>query len=71
VKTSLGYIGTTWQANVIHGKLVPHSHQSFCTVGTRPTQPSTLSGMENEYGTKCGKALQLGIKVGMVHSTCG
>ena len=37
----------------------------------RPTQPPTLSGMGNEYQPKCGDALQLGVKAGKVHSTCG
>jgi len=37
----------------------------------RPTQPPTLSGMGNEYQPKCGEALWLGVKAGMVHSTCG
>jgi len=37
----------------------------------RPTQPSTLSGMENEYRLKCVDVLWLGVKAGMVHSTYG
>jgi len=32
------------------------------TTNFRPTQPSTLSGMEDEYRPKCGDALQLGSK---------
>jgi len=31
---------------------------------TRPTQPPTLSGTENEYRPKCGDALRLGVKAG-------
>jgi len=34
------------------------------------TKP-TLSGAGNEYHPKCGDALQLGSKTGMVHSSCG
>jgi len=31
-----------------------------CNQPLRPTQPSALSGMENEYRPKCSDALQLG-----------
>ena len=31
-------------------------------ISLRPTQPSTLSGPENEYRPKCGDALRLGRK---------
>jgi len=36
----------------------------FVTVNQplRPTQPSTLSGMENEYRPKCSDGLRLGSK---------
>jgi len=34
-----------------------------------PTQPPTLSRTGNEYQPKCGDALRLGLKAGMVHST--
>ena len=40
----------------------------------KPTQyftKPTLSGAGNEYHPKCGDALQLGSKTGMVHSSCG
>jgi len=35
---------------------------SVCDQPLRPTQPSTLSGMESEYWPKCGDTLQLGSK---------
>jgi len=35
---------------------------SVCNQPLRPTQPSTLSGTENEYLPKCGDALRLGSK---------
>ena len=41
----------------------------YFTKPTRPTQSPTLSGTENEYRPKCGDALRLGLKAGMVHST--
>jgi len=44
---------------------------SLCQCFLRPTQPSTLSGMENEYWPKCDDALWLGVKAGMVHSSYG
>jgi len=34
----------------------------YFTKPLRPTQPPTLSGMENEYRPKCGDALWLGSK---------
>ena len=37
----------------------------------RPTEPPALSRTGNEYQPKCGDALQLGVKAGKVHSTCG
>jgi len=37
----------------------------------RLTQSPTLSGTGNEYQPKCGNALRLGLKAGMVHSSCG
>ena len=35
---------------------------SVCDQPLRPTQPSTLSGAENEYRPKCGDTLHLGSK---------
>ena len=35
---------------------------SVCNQPLRPTQPSTLSGTENEYQPKGGDALRLGCK---------
>jgi len=46
-------------------------HSSVCNQPLRPTQPSTLSGMEHEYGPNCGDALRLRSKRSMVYSTCG
>ena len=36
-----------------------------------PTQPPTLSGMENEYQPICGEAMRLGSKGRMAHFICG
>jgi len=41
------------------------------SVVSRPTQPSTLCGMGNEYRSKCGDALWLWSKGRMIHSIRG
>ena len=38
------------------------NHLGLYNQPLRPTQPSTLSGMENEYRPKCSDALRLGSK---------
>jgi len=38
----------------------------------KPAQPPTLSGMGNEYyWPKCGDAVWMAVKAGIVHFTCG
>ena len=46
-------------------------HPGIFTKPPRPTQPPTLSRIENEYQPKGGDALQLVSKGRMAHSTCG
>jgi len=46
-------------------------HLDNFTKPARPTQPSILHGMGNEYRPKCSDALQPRSKGRMAHSTCG
>jgi len=47
----------------------------ICSQPPRPPQPPALSGTGNEYRSKCGDVVRLGVKIGMVYSiyecTCG
>jgi len=53
-------IATTHDHDIRRFVSRPKRSPSICNQPIRPTQPSTLSGTENEYRPKCGDALWLG-----------